>query len=55
VLCDSRATALHLYTTFDGTEFLKTANVFDLRFIPGSMDFNYPALDVATEVYYLNR
>ncbi|XP_047069341.1 pre-rRNA-processing protein esf1-like isoform X2 [Lolium rigidum] len=49
VLCDSRATALHLYTTFDGTEFLKTANVFDLRFIPGSMDFNYPALDVATE------
>jgi hypothetical protein len=44
------ATALHLYTTLDGTEFLKTANVFDLRFITDSMEFQYPARDVATEV-----
>ncbi|XBI44573.1 hypothetical protein VPH35_109189 [Triticum aestivum] len=28
VVCDSSTTADHLYTTLDGTEFLKTANVF---------------------------
>ncbi|XP_051192408.1 uncharacterized protein [Lolium perenne] len=49
VVCDSSATADHLYTTLDGTEFLKTANVFDLRFICDSSEFKYPARDVATE------
>ncbi|KAF7083369.1 hypothetical protein CFC21_087169 [Triticum aestivum] len=49
VVCDSSATADHIYTTLDGTEFLKTANVFDLQFIYDSMEFKYPAHDVATE------
>jgi hypothetical protein len=47
VVCDSSATANYLYMTLDGTEFLKTANVFDLQFIPDSRD---PARDAATEV-----
>jgi hypothetical protein len=55
VVCDSSATADHLYTTLDGTEFLKTANVFDLRFICDSSEFKYPARDVATEVCYSLR
>lgn len=49
-MCDSSATANHVYKTLDGTELLKTSNVFDLRFIPDSMEFNHPPRDVATEV-----
>lgn len=49
VVCDSSATANHLYTTLDGTEFLKTANVFDLQFIPDSREFKHAACDVAKE------
>lgn len=41
--------------SLDGTEFLKTANVFDLQFIPDSMEFKHPARDIATEVSYFNR
>ncbi|TKW35100.1 hypothetical protein SEVIR_2G349200v4 [Setaria viridis] len=50
VVCDSSTTANHLYMTLDGTELLKTANVFDLQFIPDSREFKHPARDVATEV-----
>jgi hypothetical protein len=50
VVCDSSATANHLYMTLDGTEFLKSSNVFDLQFIADSMEFMHPARDVATEV-----
>lgn len=50
VVCDSSATANHLYKTLDGTEFLKTSNVFDLRFIPDSVEFRHPPRDIATEV-----
>nr|CAD1819268.1 unnamed protein product [Ananas comosus var. bracteatus] len=49
VVCDSSATANHLYKTLDGTEFLKTSNVFDLRFIPDSVEFKHPPRDIATE------
>ncbi|KAJ4813268.1 Pre-rRNA-processing protein ESF1 [Rhynchospora pubera] len=49
VVCDSSATADYLYQTLDGTEFLKTSNVFDLRFIADTMEFNHPHRDVATE------
>ncbi|XP_037453664.1 pre-rRNA-processing protein esf1-like isoform X1 [Triticum dicoccoides] len=49
VVCDCSTTADHLYTTLDGTEFLKTANVFHLQFIDDSKEFKYPARDVATE------
>ncbi|WOL00118.1 ESF1 [Canna indica] len=49
VVCDSSATASHIYKTLDGTELLETANVFDLRFIPDSMEFKHPPHDVAKE------
>ena len=41
--------------TLDGTEFLKTANVFDLQFIPDSREFKHPARDIATEVPFFCR
>ncbi|KAK9165072.1 hypothetical protein Scep_000263 [Stephania cephalantha] len=50
VECDSVATADYLYKTCDGTEFERTSNVLDLRFIPDSMEFKHPPRDVATEV-----
>ena len=50
MVCDSSATADHLYMTLNGTEFLQTANVLDLQFIPDSMEFKHAARDVATEV-----
>lgn len=46
---DSSTTANHVYEFLDGTEFLSTANVFDLRFIPDSMEFKHPPRDAATE------
>ncbi|EST09815.1 hypothetical protein PSEUBRA_000202 [Kalmanozyma brasiliensis GHG001] len=36
---DSRETARHVYNEIDGTEMERTANVFDLRFVPDGMDF----------------
>lgn len=52
VECDSNATADYLYKACDGVEFERSSNVFDLRFIPDSMDFKHPPRDVATEVYF---
>ncbi|KAF6135868.1 hypothetical protein GIB67_038940 [Kingdonia uniflora] len=49
VECDSIATADYLYRTCDGTEFERTSNVLDLRFIPDSMEFKHPPRDVASE------
>ncbi|XVF58564.1 hypothetical protein PTKIN_Ptkin07bG0076200 [Pterospermum kingtungense] len=49
VECDSSATADYLYKACDGTEFERSSNVFDLRFIPDSMEFKHPPRDVATE------
>ncbi|OVA16199.1 hypothetical protein BVC80_957g11 [Macleaya cordata] len=49
VECDSSATADHLYKNCDGTEFERTSNVLDLRFIPDSMEFKHPPRDIATE------
>ena len=48
---DSITTANHVYTTLDGTELLRTSNVFDLRFIPDSMEFKHPPRDIVTEVF----
>ncbi|XP_068657127.1 pre-rRNA-processing protein esf1 [Aristolochia californica] len=50
VECNSSATADHLYKTCDGTEFERTSNVLDMRFIPDSMEFKHPPRDVATKV-----
>ncbi|XP_039127604.1 pre-rRNA-processing protein ESF1 [Dioscorea cayenensis subsp. rotundata] len=49
VVCDSSATANHIYKTLDGTELLKTSNVFDLRFIPDSMEFKHPPREITIE------
>ncbi|KAJ9663709.1 pre-rRNA-processing protein esf1 [Neophaeococcomyces mojaviensis] len=35
----SKDVAKHIYDAVDGTEYLSTANFFDLRFIPEDMDF----------------
>lgn len=48
--CDSSKTANYLYEELDRTELLKTSNVFDLRFIPDSMEFNHPPRETTTEV-----
>ncbi|XP_078432838.1 pre-rRNA-processing ESF1-like protein [Wolffia australiana] len=49
VECDSVSTASRLYNALDGVEFLRTANVIDLRFIPDSMTFLHSPRDIATE------
>ncbi|PWZ02835.1 hypothetical protein BCV70DRAFT_197101 [Testicularia cyperi] len=36
---DSKETARHVYNEIDGTEMERTANVFDLRFVPDGMEF----------------
>ncbi|MCJ1404980.1 pre-rRNA-processing protein esf1 [Xylographa trunciseda] len=38
--CSSNAVAEAIYNAVDGTEYLTTANFFDLRFIPDEMDFS---------------
>ena len=38
--CSSKSTAEQIYNAVDGTEYLTTANFFDLRFIPDEMEFS---------------
>jgi len=38
--CSSNSVAEAIYNAVDGTEYLTTANFFDLRFIPDEMDFS---------------
>ncbi|MCJ1477706.1 pre-rRNA-processing protein esf1 [Lambiella insularis] len=38
--CSSKSVAEAIYSAVDGTEYLTTANFFDLRFIPDTMDFS---------------
>ena len=38
--CPSNSVAEAIYNAVDGTEYLTTANFFDLRFIPDEMDFS---------------
>ena len=49
VECDSVGTASSIYKTCDGTEFESSANFFDLRFIPDSMEFEDEPVEEATE------
>ncbi|KMU80729.1 hypothetical protein CISG_08672 [Coccidioides immitis RMSCC 3703] len=37
--CSSKDAAKHIYDTVDGTEYMSSANFFDLRFVPESTDF----------------
>lgn len=40
ITCSSTPVAESIYTAVDGTEYLTTANFFDLRFIPNDLDFS---------------
>ncbi|KAL9104063.1 MAG: hypothetical protein Q9163_000960 [Psora crenata] len=40
ITCSSTSTAQAIYDAVDGTEYLTTANFFDLRYIPDSTDFS---------------
>lgn len=40
LICSSPSVAEAIYTAVDGTEYLTTANFFDLRFIPNDTDFS---------------
>jgi NUC153 domain len=39
VVCSDEQTAQHIYESTDGTEYLSSANFFDLRFIPDGTEF----------------
>lgn len=40
ITCSSTTVAESIYNAVDGTEYLTTANFFDLRFIPNDLDFS---------------
>ncbi|KAK0552056.1 pre-rRNA-processing protein esf1 [Tilletia horrida] len=46
---DSTEAASHVYNEIDGTEMERSANVFDLRFIPDEMEFPSYPLSAATD------
>ena len=50
--CDSVTTAHHIYQQCDGSEFEKSTNFLDLRFIPDEVNFeeDSPARDVCSEL-----
>ncbi len=41
IICSSSSVAQSIYEAVDGTEYLTTANLFDLRFIPDDTDFSH--------------
>ncbi|KAI8824482.1 uncharacterized protein EV422DRAFT_520258 [Fimicolochytrium jonesii] len=47
--CDSVETARSIYKTCDGTEYEKSANFFDLRYVPEGMEFDDSPADEAYE------
>jgi hypothetical protein len=40
VTCDTVSAASHIYSELDGTELERSANIFDLSFVPDHMDFD---------------
>ncbi len=48
--CSDKETANHIYESTDGTEYLSSANFFDLRFIPGDVEFEEKPRDECTTV-----
>ncbi|KAI6168620.1 hypothetical protein EDD17DRAFT_1466292 [Pisolithus thermaeus] len=50
VECDSVGTATHIFNELDGTELERSANVFDLSFVPDDMTFEGDPRDEATEL-----
>ncbi|KAH9898312.1 hypothetical protein C8Q73DRAFT_639931 [Cubamyces lactineus] len=49
VECDSVEAASHIYNELDGTELERSANVFDLSFVPDDMTFDDDFRDEATD------
>ncbi|TVY52324.1 Pre-rRNA-processing protein ESF1, partial [Lachnellula suecica] len=50
VICSDTSTASAIYEATDGTEYLSSANFFDLRFIPDGVTFDDKARDECTSV-----
>lgn len=40
VTCDTAEAAFHIYSELEGTELERSANVFDLSFVPEDMTFD---------------
>ncbi|KAF8632607.1 hypothetical protein AX15_001810 [Amanita polypyramis BW_CC] len=49
ITCDTVDAAVHIYSELDGTELERSANVFDLSFVPDNMVFDDECRDEATE------
>ncbi|KAF8168159.1 hypothetical protein B0H34DRAFT_792796 [Crassisporium funariophilum] len=49
VTCDTVDAASHIYNELDGTEFERSANVFDLSFVPEEMTFDNEPRDEAND------
>ncbi|QSZ34436.1 hypothetical protein DSL72_006028 [Monilinia vaccinii-corymbosi] len=50
VVCSDEKTAENIYQKCDGTEYLSSANFFDLRFIPDGTEFDDKPRDECTQV-----
>jgi hypothetical protein len=50
VVCSDEQTAQHIYESTDGTEYLSSANFFDLRFIPDGTEFDDKPRDQCEKV-----
>ncbi|KAJ7071084.1 hypothetical protein C8F01DRAFT_1206685 [Mycena amicta] len=49
ITCDSVDAAAHVYSELEGTELERSANIFDLSFVPDGMTFDQDFRDEATE------
>ncbi|KII93743.1 hypothetical protein PLICRDRAFT_171458 [Plicaturopsis crispa FD-325 SS-3] len=49
VTCDTVEAASHIYSELEGTELERSANVFDLSFVPDGMSFDSDCRDEVTE------
>ncbi|KAI3621900.1 pre-rrna-processing protein esf1 [Moniliophthora roreri] len=49
VTCDMVEAASHIYNELDGTELERSANIFDISFVPNGMTFDDEPRDEATE------
>ncbi|KAG1831664.1 hypothetical protein DFJ58DRAFT_750457 [Suillus subalutaceus] len=49
VECDTAEAAVHIYNELEGTELERSANVFDLSFVPGEMTFDEEYRDEAID------
>jgi hypothetical protein len=50
IVCSDKETANHIYEATDGTEYLSSANFFDLRFIPDDVEFDEKPRDECDKV-----